>query len=162
VQAVLLVLIGVVGRPLPRQGSFLTGLPLTELMLAMAVLAVASLTMGLLISAVVNSSDKTMPLLVVVVLAQVVLSGGVFPVHGKTGLEQFAWLAPARWGYGAMASTSNLNVIAPGASGTTPDPLWNHTPHIWLLEMVMQAVLAAAYIGITWWRLDRLSPGRRR
>jgi hypothetical protein len=56
-------------------------------MLGMAVLAVASMAAGLLISAVVNSSDKTMPLLVVAVLVQVVLSGGVFPLNGKAGLR---------------------------------------------------------------------------
>jgi len=44
---------------------------LVELLLAMAVLAVASMTLGLLISALVNSSDKTMPLLVVLVIAGV-------------------------------------------------------------------------------------------
>jgi ABC transport system ATP-binding/permease protein len=46
VQAVVLVVIGVAGRPLPSRGAFLTGLPLVELMLAVAVLAVASMTIG--------------------------------------------------------------------------------------------------------------------
>ena len=38
-------------------------LPLVELLLAMGVLAIVSMTLGLLISAVVNTSEKTMPLL---------------------------------------------------------------------------------------------------
>ena len=88
--------IGVAGRPLPSRGAFLTGLPLVELILAVAVLAVASMTVGLLISAVVNSSDKTMPFPVVVVLQEVVLSGAVFPLNGKLGLEQLAWISPSR------------------------------------------------------------------
>jgi hypothetical protein len=161
-QAVVLVLIGVAGRPLPPSGSLLTSLPLMEVMLAIAVLAVASMTVGLLVSALVNSSDKTMPLLVVVVLAQVVLSGGVFPLNGKAGLEQFSWLSPSRWGFGATASTSSLNQISPLAPGTNPDPLWNHTPYIWLLDMAMQVVLTAGFIWLTWRRLDRVTPGRRR
>jgi ABC transport system ATP-binding/permease protein len=162
VQAVVLVLIGVVGRPLPTQGAFLTSMPLVELILAVAVLAVASMTVGLLISAVVNSSDKTMPLLVVAVLVQVVLSGGVFPLNGKAGLEQFSWFSPSRWSFGATASTANLSQIAPEALGTKPDPLWNHSPHTWLLDMAMPIVLSAAFIWLTWWRLNRVSPGRRR
>ena len=162
VQAVLLVLIGVVGRPLPPNGAFITAVPLAELMLAIAALAVASMTIGLLISALVNSSDKTMPLLVVVVLVQVVLSGGVFPLNGKIGLDQFSWLSPSRWGFGAMASTSNLNQISPPTPGTKPDPLWNHTPHVWLLDMGLQVVLAAVFIMLTWSRLGQLSPRRRR
>ena len=161
-QAVVLVLIGVVGRPLPPSGSLLTSAPLVEVMLAMAVLAVASMTVGLLISALVNSSDKTMPLLVVAVLVQVVLSGGVFPLNGKAGLEQFSWLSPSRWGFGATASTSSLNQISPLAPGTKPDPLWNHYPYIWLLDMAMQVVLTAGFIWLTWRRLDRVTPGRRR
>jgi ABC transport system ATP-binding/permease protein len=161
-QAVVLVLIGVVGRKLPPQGAFLSSLPLAEIVLAIAVLAVASMTVGLLISALVNSSDKTMPLLVVAVLVQVVLSGGVFPLNGKAGLDQFSWLSPSRGGFGATASTSSLNQISPPVPGTKPDPLWNHSPHVWLLNMAMQVVLTAGFIWLTWRRLNRVGPRRRR
>jgi hypothetical protein len=162
VQAVVLVLIGLAGRPLPRHGAFLTGAPLPELMLGIAVLAIASMTAGLLISAVVNSSDKTMPLLVVAVLAEVVLSGGVFRLNGKAGLGQLAWLSPSRWGFGAAASTSNLNQVTPPPPGNTPDPLWQHSPHIWLFDMAMQLALTAVLAVLAWWRLHRAGPGRRR
>ena len=161
VQAVVLVLIGLAGRPLPRHGAVLTAAPLAELMLGIAVLAVASMAAGLLISAVVSSSDKTMPLLVVAVLAQVVLSGGVFRLNGKAGLEQLSWLSPSRWGFGAAASTSDLNQVTPPPPGNTPDPLWQHSPHIWLLDMAMQVALTAVLAGLIWWRLRQASPGRR-
>ena len=162
VQAVILVLIGLAGRPLPRHGAVLTDAPLAELMLGIAVLAIASMTAGLLISAVVNSADKTMPLLVVAVLGEVVLSGGVFRLNGKAGLEQLSWLSPSRWGFGAVASTSNLNQVTPPPPGNTPDPLWQHSPHIWLLDMAMQLALTAVLAGLTWWRLHQAGPGRRR
>jgi len=162
VQAVVLVLIGLAGRPLPPHGAVLTGAPLVELMLGIAVLAVASMTAGLLISAVVNSSDKTMPLLVVTVLAEVVLSGAVFRLNGLAGLGQLSWLSPSRWGFGAAASTVNLNQVTPPPPGNTPDPLWRHSPQVWLLDMAMQLVLAAVLLGLTWWRLRQASPGRRR
>ena len=162
VQAVVLVLIGLAGRPLPSHGAFLTDAPLVELMLGIAVLAIASMTAGLLISAVVNSSDKTMPLLVVTVLAEVVLSGGVFRLNGMAGLGQLSWLSPSRWGFAAAASTVNLNQVTPPPPGNTPDPLWRHSPHIWLLDMAMQLVLTVVLAGLTWWRLHQASPGRRR
>jgi ABC transport system ATP-binding/permease protein len=133
-----------------------------ELMLAIAVLAVASMTAGLLISAVVNSSDKTMPLLVVTVLAEVVLSGAVFRLNGIAGLGQLSWLSPSRWGFGAAASTVNLNQVTPPPPGNTPDPLWRHSPQVWLLDMAMQLVLTAVLVGLTWWRLRQAGPGRRR
>ncbi|MGH3274092.1 MAG: FHA domain-containing protein [Streptosporangiaceae bacterium] len=111
IQALILVGIGLLGRELPATGSFLRQLPLVELLTAMAVLAIVSMTLGLLISAIVNSSDKTMPLLVVGVMFQVILTGGIFPVAGKAGLEQIAWISPSRWGFAAVASTVQLNVI---------------------------------------------------
>jgi ABC transport system ATP-binding/permease protein len=111
IQAAVLVAIGILGKKLPPTGSFLVHLPLVELLLAMALLAIVSMTLGLFISALVNSSDKTMPLLVVVVMFQVILTGGIFPLAGKTGIEQVAWMSPSRWGFAATASTSNLNVI---------------------------------------------------
>src|SRR5205085_9123919 len=132
-----------------------------ELILGMAVLAVASMAAGQLISAVVSSSDKTMPLLVVTVLAEVVLSGGVFKINGKAGLGQLSWLSPSRWGFGAVASTSDLNHITP-PTGNTPDPLWQHSPHVWLLDIGMQLALTVVLAGLAWWRLRRTSPGRRR
>jgi ABC-type multidrug transport system ATPase subunit len=166
VQAIVLVLIGIAGDPLPARGAVLTSAPLAELTLAVALLAIASMTVGLLISVLVNSSDKSMPLLVVVVLVQVVLSGGVFQLNGKLVLGQLSWLSPSRWGYGALAATSNLNHISPPATapGTKPnlDTLWNQSAGNWLLEMAMQVVLMAIIIAIIWWRLGRVGPGRRR
>ena len=162
VQAVLLVLIGLAGRPLPPHGAVLTAAPLAELMLGIAVLAIASMTIGLLISATVNSSDKTMPLLVVAVLAEVVLSGGVFRLNGKAGLGQLSWLSPSRWGFAAVGSTTNLNQVTPPPPGNTPDPLWQHSPRIWLFDMAMQLAIAVVLAGLTWWRLCQDSPGRRR
>src|SRR5262249_3495793 len=117
VQAVVLVVIGLIARKMPATGAFLKHLPLVELVIAMAVLALVSMRLGLLISSMVNSSDKTMPLLVVGVMFQVILTGGIFPLAGKAGIEQVAWLSPSRWGFAAVASTVNLNVIQqpPGA-----------------------------------------------
>ena len=127
VQAAIMVLIGLATRKLPPSGSLLHAFPLVELIIALALLAVVSMALGLFISASVNTSEKTMPILMVVVVVEVVLTGGVFAIAGKVGLEQVAWLSPSRWGYALTASTSNLNKIFPrrrGASsticGTTP------------------------------------------
>jgi hypothetical protein len=43
-----------------------------------------------------------------------------------------------------------------------PDPLWNHDARTWLIDMGLQLVLAFVFLFIAWWRLVRLSPGRRR
>ena len=160
VQAVLLVAVGLGGRRLPAAGSALTHLPLVELLIGVGGLAFASMCLGLLISSLVSTSEKAMPFLVLLTMIQVILSGGVFALTGMAGLSQLAWIAPARWGFGATASTVSLNVIAPNMG--KPDPLWNHDARTWLIDMGLQLVLAFVFLFIAWWRLVRLSPGRRR
>jgi len=159
VQAAIMVLIGLATRKLPPSGSLLHGFPLAELIIALALLAVVSMALGLFISASVNTSEKTMPILMVVVVVEVVLTGGVFAIAGKVGLEQVAWLSPSRWGYALTASTSNLNKIFP-PSGTV-DHLWDHTGHQWLVNMAALAILGLVFAFLAWWQLLRQGPARR-
>jgi len=161
VQSIILVLLGLGGRPLPPTGSFLVHAPLVELLLGIAFLAVASMCLGLLVSSLVSTSEKAMPFLVLLTMVQVILSGGVLSLSGKAGLTQLAWLAPARWGFGAVASTANLNLINP-AAGNFTDPLWNHTASAWLLDMGMMVVLGVVFSLLAWIRMRRLGPRRRR
>jgi len=42
---------------------------------------------------------------------QIILTGGIFRLAGKTGLEQISAMSPSRWGFAAVASTANLNAI---------------------------------------------------
>jgi ABC transport system ATP-binding/permease protein len=157
-QAAALVLIGITGVPLPRHGAYLPS-PLAEILLAVVVLAIASMTVGLAVSAFVDSSEKTMQALVLIAIVQVMLSGGVLALGA--GLNQLAYLAPARWGFGATASTVDLNALLAG-SGKTPDTLWDHRPSAWLLAMGVQVLLVVVFTLIAWWRLLRIGPGRAR
>ncbi len=161
VQAGIMVLIGLIGRKLPTSGSLIHAVPLAELIIALALLAVVSMALGLLISASVNTSEKTMPLLMVVVVVEVILTGGVFAIAGKAGLEQVAWLSPSRWGYALTASTSDLNKIFPPVPGTAVDSLWAHTGHQWLMNLIALSALGVVFAFIAWWRLLRQGPGRR-
>jgi ABC transport system ATP-binding/permease protein len=162
VQSVVLVLLGLAGRPMPPQGAFIKNLPLLELLLGIAFLALASMCLGLLVSALVSTSEKAMPFLVLLTMIQVILSGGVISLVGKAGLTQLAWISPSRWGYGAVAATANLNVITPSAGGNITDPLWAHTPANWLRDMGILLGLAVIFTLITALRLRRLGPRRRK
>ena len=159
-QALLLVVLGLLGRPMPAKGVVLPS-AFAEIILAIVFLALASMALGLLISSIVSTSEKAMPMLVLLAIAQVILSGGVLPLNGKVGLDQLSWLTPARWGYGAAASTTNLSVISPASNGPA-DPLWQHKPSIWFLDMGLQVVLGVVFILVAWRRLVGLSPGRKR
>jgi ABC-type multidrug transport system permease subunit len=160
-QSTLLVLIGVSWRKMPAQGAFLTGVPLIELILGIAVLAVASMCLGLLVSAMVSTSEKAMPFLVLFTMVQVVLSGYVVPLAHNPGLQQFAMIAPSRWGFAAAASTVNLDTITPPVGGVT-DNLWKTTSNNWLRDMGVMIGLAVIFALLAYLKLRTLGPRRRK
>ena len=159
VQTAVLVTLGLYGMKMPAHGALMKIPPLLELVLAMALLAVASMCLGLLASSIVNTSEKTMPVLVLASMAQVILSGGLLSL--PAGLNQVSYLVPARWGFAATAATVNFNeIIPPGAF--KPEAIWDQKPATWLTDMGLQALIGVVCLLIAWWRLVQLSPGRKR
>lgn len=141
VQAVVLTMVGLVGVKVNAPGG--QGVlmpPLIEITLAVALLAFTAMMLGLLVSALVRKEEVTMPLLVLLAIIQVVFCGALLKLHGVPGLEQLAWLVPSRWALGAMAGTIDLHRLVPG--NITADPLFQHKPAIWLLNMGMLIVLS--------------------
>ena len=158
-QSTLLVLLGVSWRPIHHPGAFLTVIPLLELILGIALLAVASMCLGLFVSALVSTSEKAMPFLVLFTMVQVVLSGYVVPLAHNVGLKQLSVIAPSRWGLAAAASTVNLNQI----SQAPPfDPLWTQTSANWLRDMGIMAGLGVIFALLAYLRLRTLGPRRRK
>jgi ABC-type multidrug transport system ATPase subunit len=157
-QAIVLVAIGLAGKNFPPKGSALP-IPLLEIAIAIALVAVVSMVIGLLTSSVVSTAERAMPLVFLLVMIQVVTTGGIFAIQGTAGLEQIAWFTPSRWGFAGAASTVDLNVIAP--QGSTVDPLWNHTSHAWLIDIGAMIALLLFYSALTWWRLLKLGPLKR-
>lgn len=128
-----------------------------EVVVAVVAVTVVSMIIGLLISAMIGNADRGMPLLVLVVFAELVLCGGMFAVYGRIPLEQLAWLSPSRWAYAMGASTVGVNFLHPGAE----DPLWEHGRTHWLTAFgmcVAQAVLLVVLLAI---RLKRVDAQRR-
>jgi ABC-type multidrug transport system ATPase subunit len=159
-QAVLLVLIGLTGTTFPPKGALLP-IPLVEVMLSVALVGVASMAIGLLVSSAVSTAERAMPLVFLLVMVQVVTTGGIFAIHGKVGIEEIAWFTPSRWGFAANAATTDLNTIGGFTAAHSPDPYWNHTAKAWLIDMAGMAALFLFYSGLTWWRLNKLGPLKR-
>jgi hypothetical protein len=111
------------------------------LLVDIALTACCCVMVGLLLSALARSSDQVMPLLVVTVMAQLVMCGGLIPVTDRAVLDQLSWLFPARWGFAAGASTVDLRAHV---ATVQPDELWQHTSEIWLLDVAILVVLGAA------------------
>ena len=140
VQGLVVTFIATVGLPGAdgTLGTFRVALAIAGLSFTMAVI-------GLALSAVVTSSEQTMPALVGVVMLQLVLSGALLEVAGRPVLEQIAWLSPSRWGYAASASAMDLLRKSAG----TDDEDWialGGGGH-YVMDMVLMGLLClAAYV----------------
>jgi ABC transport system ATP-binding/permease protein len=138
-QGVALTIVALLGVQTHSKGVFTS--PMVEVILAVAMLSITAMVLGLFISAVVKTSEMTMPLLVLFTLVQVVFCGALVHLHNKPVLEQIAWLVPARWAFAAMAGSLNVAFLTPG-NPADADPLWKPQFHIWALDMSMMLVLS--------------------
>ncbi len=110
VQALLLTVLALVGRK-GASDPVALGSSLLEIAVAVVALTVVSAMLGLVISAWVSNADKAMPMLVLMIMVQLVFSGGLVPLGGRPGLEQVSYVVPARWGFAMAASTVDLHNI---------------------------------------------------
>ncbi|TYL51451.1 FHA domain-containing protein [Nocardioides sp. BGMRC 2183] len=118
--------------------------PLGTLRVAVTIAAL-SFTMavaGLALSALVTSTEQTMPALVGVIMVQLVLSGALFAIAGRPLLEQIAWLSPSRWAYAATASAMGL--VRGQEDRESEDWIALAGAGHYLMDMVMLALLCAA------------------
>ncbi|MER5754786.1 FHA domain-containing protein [Streptomyces sp. NPDC002088] len=120
---------------LPAEGLLLKGAPALELTLPIMVLGFTSMMFGLIISSLVKTAEKTMPLLVMFAIVQVVFTGCLFQLYDKVGVEQLAWLMPSRWAVSAAGTTAQLNVLLPWQPDQPGDPLWDHELSQWFIDM---------------------------
>ncbi|MCX2182925.1 FHA domain-containing protein [Streptomyces sp. SKN60] len=135
-QGVILCAIGFAIRDLPAEGLIMP--PAVELCLVVIALGLTSMMVGLVISALVKTAEKTMPLLVMFAIVQVVFTGILFKVYGSPGLEQFAWLMPSRWAIAGSGTTLDLaHLMAPWdpKNPTDLDPLWEHSAGQWFFNV---------------------------
>lgn len=135
--------------------AVLLGNPGLELAVACWAIAFTSGLLGLAVSSFVSSSEQVMPVLVVSIMGQLVLSGGLIPVVDRKVFEQLSWLMPSRWGHSMAAATVNLNEIAPRRY----DALWQHEAGQWLWDLGMLSVVACVSLAICFVGLAR--QGRR-
>ncbi|MET9296348.1 FHA domain-containing protein [Streptomyces sp. NPDC003077] len=136
IQGVIIAAIGFSPRAMPAEGVLIKNLPSVEMALAVIALGFTSMMFGLIISALVRTAEKTMPLLVMFAIVQVVFTGVLFQLFDTLGVAQVAWLMPSRWAVAAMGATADMNVLLPWEPGN-PDPLWKHTTSVYVMDMVI-------------------------
>ena len=158
IQSAIVVGIAILGKGGPTQGAVALGSPNLELFVDIAMTTVASAMLGLVLSSIARSNEQIMPLLVVAVMSQLVFSGGMIPVTGRTGLDQMSWVTPARWGFATSASTVDLLTLEAKVPSVAKDSHWHHTPGAWWFDMAMLIVLSILYLGFVRWKI-RLKGG---
>ncbi|MEU0398198.1 FHA domain-containing protein [Streptomyces sp. NPDC006208] len=119
---------------LPREGVIFADTPVIEMTMVISTLGFTCMMFGLIISALVKTAEKTMPLLVMFAIVQVVFTGVLFQVYDSPGIEQVAWLMPSRWAVAALGTTAELNVAMPWDRANV-DQLWEHTAGQWAVDM---------------------------
>lgn len=150
-QCAVMIAITYAGKGTPGSGLVASGA--VELFVAVAFLACVSTLIGLAISAAVNSSEQTMPPLVVVVMVQLVFCGGLFPLAGRPGLEQLSWIFPARWGYAAAAAAVDLRNVSPGSPSTKQETIWDQSAANVALAYGAMTLIAVLLVWFTYRRL---------
>ena len=152
VQAAIATAISVIGWGKPLSGPVLLGNVDFELFVTVAATCVGAALLGMALSALAQSQEQIMPMLVVSIMSQLVFSGGMIWVTNRLVLDQLSWVTPARWGFAASASTIDAHRLIPGPTDPK-DQHWDHTASAWLFDMAMLAVLCVVYSAIVWWKI---------
>ncbi|QDY76108.1 FHA domain-containing protein [Streptomyces qinzhouensis] len=137
-QGTIICAIGFARRALPAEGLLMP--PAVEMCLMVIALGFTSMMFGLIISSLVRTAEKTMPLLVMFAIVQVVFTGVLFKVYGSPGLEQFTWLMPSRWAVAGVGTTLDLGQVMPPWDPKNPgdtDPLWESTAAQWGINITV-------------------------
>ncbi|GAO12457.1 putative ABC transporter ATP-binding/permease protein [Streptomyces lydicamycinicus] len=157
IQGVIIAAIGFSTRNMPEEGLLVAKAPAIEMALAIIALGFTSMMFGLIISALVKTAEKTMPLLVMFAIVQVVFTGVLFQLFDTVGVAQFAWLMPSRWAVGAMGATADMNTLLPWEPGN-PDPLWKHQTGVYVMDMIILITLGVALAFVVARLLRRHEP----
>jgi ABC-type multidrug transport system ATPase subunit len=152
VQAAIATAISVIGWGTPISKAVILGNVNVELFVTVAATCVGAALLGMALSALAQSQDQIMPMLVVSIMSQLVFSGGMIWVTDRAVLDQLSWATPARWGFAASASTIDAHRLIPGPTDPK-DQHWNHTKSAWLFDMAMLGVLCISYSAIVWWKI---------
>ncbi len=148
IQAAIVVLVGFANQ---------AGVSRGELIIDAAFTGLAAMALGLMVSAMMRSTDKALSVLLLVLVVQLVMAMPILDIAHKPVLGELSWLSSARWGVDAVGSTVNLNVIQPmGLPGSHPE--WDLG--FWPLsgELAMLLLLTALCIAGAVWLLHRQDP----
>lgn len=166
IQAFVFTCIAVLRQHGPEDANFFHFSPLFELGFDLALTGIAALTTGLLISAMVSSSDKAAPIMAALLAMQLLASGGAFDIRGKPLIGQLSQAIATRWGTSAVASSVNIKRLTLNHCHAEPhsscDQEWGHDTGRWALDLAGLVVISAAGVAASAYFLERRDPRPRK
>ncbi|HUQ43750.1 MAG TPA: ATP-binding cassette domain-containing protein [Candidatus Limnocylindria bacterium] len=143
-----------------------------ELIVVAIVVGLASMALGLLISAIAGGVDRASTLLPVILVTQVIVSVPLFTGSGVV-LQTLGYGLSARWGMAAAASTIDLAELRKpyiimtetARSGRVIDdlgpydqPTWRHDAAVWTTDVAILFALTAVGLVGAWLALRSTDP----
>ncbi|MDH3682031.1 MAG: ABC transporter permease [Acidimicrobiia bacterium] len=141
-----------------------------ELILAFALVGLASVGVGLGISGIVADSNKAMAALPIVLIPVVLFSGLLIPTAGKIGLEQVSYLNPIQWGSSAAATTvdvlaregcnptgleAQLQQAFLGRTISCSNPRWQTTEGTQAVNLALAFASLVILVAVSFWTTTR-------
>jgi ABC-type multidrug transport system ATPase subunit/pSer/pThr/pTyr-binding forkhead associated (FHA) protein len=170
-QAAVLVFLGIVRQGGPGNGSVMSS-GQVELFIDVALAGLAAMALGLLISAFVSNGDKALTVLPVILFAEFLFTGSAFPVNKTPGLAQVSYLASAKWGYSAAASTADADILlGTGCNDTSPrgalpgakcDSTQAHDAGTWYGDVAALSALTVVCIAGAWLAIRPVGQPKRK
>jgi len=170
-QAAVLVFLGIVRQGGPGNGSVMSSGQI-ELFVDVALAGLAAMALGLLISAFVSNGDKALTILPVILFAEFLFTGSAFPVNKTPGLAQASYLASAKWGYSAAASTADADVLlGTGCNDTSPrgplpgakcDATQAHKSGVWYGDVAALSALTVVCVAGAWLAIRPVGQPKRK
>ncbi len=175
IQCLLLLLVLSLRVDYPREGVLLPAV--VEMYVTLVLATLASITMGLLISAVVRSASMVIYIILFVLFAQIIFAGAIFEIPAAA--RPISYLTTTRWTLEALGSTVNIDrlnargggclepeeplpaALAPAASGyceagqtALPPALtfnvnYDHSPGHLLTSWLILLAFTAVFLGLT-------------
>lgn len=159
-QTLLIVVLIIIGfkSPLPKLISWYLRLAITTFLTLLT-----SISLGLLVSAIVRNISQANSSLPLLLLPQIIFSGVLFKMEGIG--SKFSWLMLSRWSVGAYGILVNVNAMVPAPTqlpdgSTLPqsfeitpvyEPTWQNLSLNWGL-LCLHAVV---YLSLTLWLQKR-------
>lgn len=142
------------GRPAAGNPLF-TSWGHLDVAVIVALLAISSAMLGLAISTLIPSREGSLPILVIVTMVQVVLSGAI-PLRWEFAESTVGLVIPAYWGFEALAAVTDLGSLI----GLQGPEAWSTSIQEAVQNVAALGLLGLGFLGLATLFIRRSDPGK--